>query len=68
MRGNTEECRPPGWDAEAISRIAKERFGDYRKMFEHHGWPERGSAMMPHASKRIVDHYGTIQNFVDRYT
>ncbi len=68
MRENAEDSHPPGWDAKAISRIAKKQFGGFQEMFECHGWPERGSAMMPHVQTRIVEDYGTIQNFVDRYT
>jgi len=56
-----------GWDAQAISRTAKEVFGGYREMFEYHGWPERGSKMMPNAGKRIKEHYGSVENFVVRF-
>ena len=29
-----------------IAEIAERRFGGFQKMFEQHGWPERGADMM----------------------
>ena len=33
----------PGGDAQALAEIARRAFGGYLEMFEHHGWPERGT-------------------------
>ena len=61
---NVIEQRPPGWDPRAISQVATDVFGGYREMFEYHGWPERGQAMMPNACKRVKEHYGSVESFV----
>lgn len=61
------EARAPGWDAKAISRIARQHFGGLKEMFEFHGWPERGTKMMPAQQKRVADHYGTIEEFIRRF-
>jgi hypothetical protein len=53
----------PGWDAKAIARIARNRWGGFRQMFEALGWPERGSQMMISAPRRIVETYGSIEAF-----
>lgn len=53
----------PGGDARAIADIAKARFGDYTKFFEHHGWPERGSDMMRKVQTRVVETYGSVAAF-----
>ena len=56
--------KEPGWDAKAISEIAKKAFGGFRQMFKHHGWPEQGRAMMPNAGKRVKETYGSVKSFV----
>ena len=54
----------PGGDARAISEIAKAHFGgDYPKMFDHHGWPERGADMMRKVQTRVVETYGSVRAF-----
>lgn len=62
----TKKTFPPGGDAKAIAEIAKRRFGGYLKMFEHHGWPERGQDMMLKAQTRVVETYGSVREF-DRH-
>ncbi|SFR58847.1 hypothetical protein [Litoreibacter janthinus] len=57
----------PGWDAKAISRIAKEHFGGWTQMFESHGWPERGAKMMPSVQRRVAETYGSILAFTEKY-
>ncbi len=57
----------PGWDAKAIARIAKEKFGGTTQMFEAHNWPERGSKMMIAQQRLVKEHYGSIQAFVQRH-
>lgn len=59
--------RNPGWDSQEIKRIAEEHFDGYVAMFEHHDWPERGSKMMPAAPRRVVESYGSVEAFVDRF-
>lgn len=61
------DARKPGWDAAAIARIAKEKYGGMRQMFEHHGWPERGSAMMPAQQRRVAETYVDIETFVKKH-
>jgi len=56
-----------GWDAIAIARIAKEKYGGTQKMFEAHGWPERGSRMMISQQRLVKEHYGSIEAFVQHH-
>jgi hypothetical protein len=53
----------PGGDAKVISEIAKRVFGSYAEMFEHHGWPERGSDMMRKVQTRVAETYGSVRAF-----
>ncbi len=53
-----------GWDAKEISRIAKDRYGSLKAMFEHFGWPERGSKMMPAQGRRVCEQFGSVEHFV----
>lgn len=52
-----------GGDAKIISDIAKRRFGGFAQMFEHHGWPERGSDMMRKVQTRVAETYGSVRAF-----
>lgn len=53
----------PGGDAKVIAEIARRRFGGFTGMFEHHGWSERGSDMMPKVQTRVVEAYGSVRAF-----
>ena len=53
----------PGGDAKIIAEVANRRFGGFRGMFEHHGWPERGSDMMRKVQTRVVESYGSVKAF-----
>ena len=55
--------RPPGWDAKIIALVAKEAFGGFQRMFEVHGWPERGEDMMRKVQTRVSETYGSVENF-----
>ena len=55
--------REPGWDAQTISRIANEKYGGFRQMFEAHDWPERGEKMMPSVQRHVAETYGSVENF-----
>jgi len=57
-------AKAPGWDAKAIHEIARKKYGGLRELFEHHGWPERGSDMMRQVQSRIKNDYGSVENFV----
>ena len=59
-----EKPRMPGWDRQAVHRIAKDKYGGTLKMFEHHGWPERGSAMPRKIMARVCEAYGNVESFV----
>lgn len=52
-----------GGDAQAIQKIATEHYDGYPGMFEEHGWPERGSAIMPAVQARVVEDYGSVLTF-----
>ena len=56
-----------GGDAKIIAEIAKRRFGSYSQMFEHHGWPERGSDMMCKVQTRVVVSYGSVCAFEEHF-
>ena len=60
---NIYKLKKPGWDAQAIHKIAKDKFGGLKEMFEYHGWPERGSEMMTSVSTHVVDRYQSVENF-----
>jgi hypothetical protein len=53
----------PGWDAKTIHEIARMRYGGLVKMFEQHGWPERGPDMMRKVQSYVVKCYGNVRNF-----
>lgn len=57
----------PGGDAKAIAEVARRRFGGFEAMFEHHGWPERGSDMMRKVQTRVVETYGSVAKFETAY-
>ena len=57
----------PGGDAKAIARIARERFGGFTGLFEHHGWPERGQDMMRKVQTRVVETYGSVRAFEQHF-
>lgn len=56
--------RAPGWDAKAIAETAKEKYGNFTKLFEAHNWPERGRDMMPKVQSRVKQTYGSVLAFV----
>ncbi|MDJ0857444.1 MAG: hypothetical protein QNJ03_00090 [Dinoroseobacter sp.] len=66
METLVEERRGPGWDAKVIHRIAREKFGGLKEMFEAHDWPERGSEMMRAVQRRVKEHYGSIDSFKEK--
>jgi len=57
----------PGWDANAIARIAKAKFGGTRQMFEAQGWPERGLQMMIIQQKPVKKTNGCGEAFVRHF-
>jgi len=63
----TEHSKRSGWDAKAISRIAKEHYGGTAEMFVAHGWTERGSNMMIAQQRLVAEHYGSIEDFVNHH-
>lgn len=66
-REGEQAARPPGWDAKIIHKIAKEHFGGLQNMYEHHGWPERGSEMMRFVQKHVKETYGSVDDFATRF-
>ncbi|MEX2202436.1 MAG: hypothetical protein WD711_13645 [Dongiaceae bacterium] len=52
-----------GGDARAIQSIANVYYGGYASMFEAHGWPERGTSIMPAVQSRVVETYGSVRAF-----
>ena len=59
--------KKPGWDAKAIALIAREHYGTYAKMFEEHDWPETGSGLMRSVQTRVVEKYGSVENFLRKH-
>lgn len=64
---NEHSAHAPGWDAQAIHRIAREHFGGLEPMFQQHGWDERGSDMMRSVQRRVKESYGSVHDFVAQY-
>jgi hypothetical protein len=62
-----ELTRSQGWDAKAIHAATREHFGSLAKLFEEHGWPERGSDMMQKVQSRVKLSYGSIEDFVRKF-
>ena len=56
--------RAPGWDSRAIAETAKQKYGNFTKLFEAHNWPERGRDMMPKVQSRVKQTYGSVAEFV----
>lgn len=61
------QTRKPGWDAQIISKIANDVFGDYERMLIVHGWDERGPDMMRKVQSRVKDTYGSIDRFAKTF-
>ncbi|MBZ9706957.1 hypothetical protein LB543_09520 [Mesorhizobium sp. ESP7-2] len=57
----------PGGDAKIIAEVANRRFGGFVGMFEHHGWPERGSDMMRKVQTRVAEAYGSVKAFEQHF-
>lgn len=57
--------RLPGWDAREIARIAYEYYRGLAAMFDAHNWPERGSQMLPVVQRRVMETYGSVEQFVE---
>ncbi|MBC6429044.1 MAG: hypothetical protein GDA55_07465 [Cellvibrionales bacterium] len=62
---NSQSKYPPGGDAKAISKVAKNHFGgSYKTMFERHGWVlNEGQQHMHQAQSQIKETYGSIREF-----
>ena len=63
----TKTDHKPGWDAKAIADIAARKYGGFEKMFEKHGWEERGEQMMRKVQTRVVESYGSVNAFVAKH-
>lgn len=63
-RRPSDEQRSPGWDRIAVHKIANDHYGSLLKMFEKHGWRERGSAMPRQVMSKVKEAYGSIEQFV----
>ena len=66
-KNKTSNTREQGWDAKAVHEIVPKKYGTLLRLFEHHGWPERGSFMMPQALPQVKRHYGSVDNFVSAH-
>jgi hypothetical protein len=66
MRSAQATGRAPGWDAKLIHALAAEKFGGLAGLFEHHGWPERGTRMLPAVQRHVKATYGSIEAFEAR--
>jgi hypothetical protein len=60
----TQNERGPGWDKQAVNRIAQERYGGLSGMFEAHGWKSGEASVSQVAPTRVKDTYGSIDAFV----
>ena len=64
IRTKSGDPRGPGWDAKKIHEIARLHYGGLQGLFETHAWPERGIKMMPAVQRRVVEVYGSVEQFV----
>jgi hypothetical protein len=55
--------RQPGWDKQAINRIANDEYGGLQAMFEAHGWATDGRVISQIAPTKIVGTYGSVEAF-----
>lgn len=62
-----DNVRSPGWDAKLIHQIARDHFGGLEKMYQHHGWDERGSDMMRYVQKHVKQTYGSVDAFAEKF-
>ncbi|MFN3817378.1 hypothetical protein [Blastomonas sp.] len=58
-----EPTRGPGWDKQAVNRIAKDHYGSLDKMFQAHGWTLDGRVISQIAPTKVVQTYGSIAAF-----
>lgn len=58
---------PQGWDAQRIAEIAQREYGDFTRMFEAHGWPERGKEMLRKVQTRVKETYGSVKAFEEKH-
>jgi hypothetical protein len=63
-RPDAKELREPGWDMRAIAGVAKDYYGSIPGLFRSEGWEWAGSKWLSVANPRIVEKYGSIENFV----
>jgi len=62
-----EMKRPPGWDKQAVNRIANEQYGDLEAMFEAHGWVKGNKTFGQIAPTWVVQTYGSVEAFVEAH-
>ena len=60
----SDSDRQPGWDRQAIMRIAREQYGSLEAMFDAHGWDAGGRVISQIAPTLVVDSYGSVEAFV----
>ncbi|WP_066592562.1 hypothetical protein [Sphingomonas pruni] len=57
-------ARDPGWDRQAIMRLASEQYGNLESMFDAHGWSDDGRIRSHVAPTKVVQTYGSVEAFV----
>ena len=60
----SDSDREPGWDRQAIMRIAVEHYGNLDGMFSAHGWTARDRVTSQVAPSLVVGTYGSVEQFV----
>lgn len=60
----SKQDRSPGWDKQAINRIASDIYGGLGAMFEAHGWTTDGRVISQIAPTKAVQTYGSVEAFV----
>lgn len=63
----TKSTYRPGGDAQIIAQIAKDHFGEFAAIFEHHDWPERGTDMMRKFQTRVAQTDGSVRAFEEKH-
>ncbi|HBH88666.1 hypothetical protein [Ponticaulis sp.] len=56
-----------GWDQKAISNVVKAHYGDFKGLYQSHGWEWVGSLAMSDAATKIVGQYGSVKQFEETH-
>jgi hypothetical protein len=62
-----DSSRKPGWDKQAVNRVANEHYGSLQEMFDAHGWDSNGRTIGQTAPTLVMQTYGNVEAFVQAH-